>query len=67
MKPLKVDDKYRTSPHSLVPGGCVVEIHTKDGKVMIYDKVKNPEAYIRRISKDYNIDKVLVEGKEFKL
>lgn len=66
MKPLKVEDKYRTNPHSLVPGGFVVEIHTNDGKVMIYDKVKNPEAYIKRISKDHSITKVLVDGKDFK-
>jgi len=67
MRPLKVDDKYRTNPSSLVPGGSVLEIHTKDGKILIYDKIKNPPAYIKRLSKDYTIVKVFIDGKETKV
>jgi hypothetical protein len=67
MKPLKVDDKYRTNPYSLIPGGCVLEVHTKDGKVLIYDKIKNPAAYVKRLSKDHTIVKAFVDGNQIEI
>lgn len=62
-KEIKVSDSYRTNPESLVPGGSVVEIHQTNGLVLSYDKIKNPNAYITRITKVQSISKVMVNGK----
>jgi hypothetical protein len=43
-----VEDHYRTNPLSLVPGGSVVIKIEDNNRVYVYDKVKNPEAYIRK-------------------
>jgi hypothetical protein len=42
-----VGDDYRTNPLSNKNGGCTVIIEYTNGRVMAYDKVKNPRAYIR--------------------
>jgi hypothetical protein len=52
MSELKVTDNYRTNPLSLQPGGSTVKAIHEGGKSFVYDKVKNPGAYIKRISTD---------------
>jgi hypothetical protein len=61
-KIIKVKDSYRTNPESHIPGGSVVETFSDKGIRLVYDKIKNPEAYIRRITKDDSIIKVYVDG-----
>lgn len=55
MSELKIEDKYRTNPLSFQPGGYEVKVVHERGKVFVYDKVKKPGAYIKRI-KDDNTD-----------
>jgi hypothetical protein len=66
-KIVKVSDQYRTNNLSLIEGGSTVEIHLTDGKKLIYDKVKNPVAYINRIRKTSDIHQVFVNGVLFDL
>ncbi|PNW27299.1 MORN repeat-containing protein [Formosa algae] len=48
-----VGDEHRTHPWSLQPGGCTVVVLFKDKNCFGYDKVKRPDRYTRKISKDY--------------
>jgi hypothetical protein len=57
---LQVADQYRTNPMSLTPGGYTVMVEYKDGTVLFYDKVKNPNAYIKRIYLDANVREATV-------
>jgi hypothetical protein len=61
-KIIKVLDNYRTNPESHIPGGSVVETFNAKGLRLVYDKIKNPGAYIKRIAKDESIIKVYVDG-----
>jgi hypothetical protein len=61
-KIIKVLDNYRTNPESHIPGGSVVETFNNKGLRLVYDKIKNPGAYIKRITKDESIIKVYVDG-----
>jgi hypothetical protein len=61
-KVIKVLDNYRTNPESHIPGGSVVETFNDKGLRLVYDKIKNPSAYIKRITKDESIIKVYVDG-----
>jgi predicted secreted protein len=61
-KIIKVTDNFRTNPESLIPGGHVVEIFNTEGLRLVYDKIKNPQAYIARITKDPAIKQVYVDG-----
>lgn len=58
----KVADKYRTSFLSLRPGGYTVVVELNTGEIREYDKVKNPEAYIRVLSNKSNIKNAWVKG-----
>ena len=51
----KVGDQYRTNELSLVPGGYTVCVRETSGKVLEYDKVKKPYAYIRALSNKDNV------------
>lgn len=44
-----VGSEYRTNPKSLIPGGYDVKVYYSDKPARVYDKIKNPEAYIERI------------------
>ena len=57
-KIIKVLDNYRTNPESHIPGGSVVETFNDKGLRLVYDKIKNPGAYLKRITKDESIIKV---------
>ena len=48
----KVGDVYRTNDLSLKPGGCTIFVIDERGNVLEYDKVKNPEAYIRKLKRE---------------
>ena len=52
MSELRVGDQYRTNKMSLVPGGKTVKVTYDTGKSYIYDKVKKPGPYIKKISDD---------------
>lgn len=64
-KTIMVTDKHRTNPESLVPGGSIVETIDSKGLRLVYDKIKNPSAYVARITKDPEIVQVLVDGEIF--
>jgi hypothetical protein len=61
-KIIKVTDNFRTNPESHIPGGSVVETFNTEGLRLVYDKIKNPSAYISKITKDLSIQKVYVDG-----
>lgn len=61
-KIIKVLDNYRTNPESHIPGGSIVETFNDKGLRLVYDKIKNPGAYLKRITKDESIIKVYVDG-----
>ncbi len=64
-KTIKVSDPHRTNPESLIPGGSIVETVDVQGLRLVYDKIKNPSAYVARITKDPDIIQVLVDGQIF--
>ena len=64
-KTIRVTDNHRTNPESLVPGGSIVETIDSKGLRLVYDKIKNPSAYVARITKDLSIVQVLVDGQIF--
>lgn len=64
-KTIKVTDNHRTNPESLIPGGSIVETIDSKGLRLVYDKIKNPSAYVARITKDQSIVQVLVDGQIF--
>ena len=47
-----VDDKHRTHPWSLKPGGSTVVVEYLDGNIFGYDKVKRPDKYLPKIFKE---------------
>lgn len=46
---MKVKDEYRVNPLSNDPGGVEVKVYYPNGEVRIYDKVKNPGAFARKV------------------
>lgn len=48
-KELIISDEHRTNELSLLPGGSVVKVIQNDGKVYVYDKIKDPARYIARM------------------
>jgi len=61
-KPLRVADGYRTHPWSSEPGGQTVVVEFIDGNTLEYDKVKNTEAYIRKIKQNLNVKDAWVKS-----
>ena len=49
-QPYKVGDKYRTNKLSHQPGGVKVFVKYKSGFVKEYDKIKNPDKFIDKIT-----------------
>ena len=56
-----VKDQYRTNLLSKQEGGDVIEVLQKDGRVLTYDKIKNPDAYIRKMNKE-NLVKIFLNA-----
>jgi hypothetical protein len=52
--PLVVGDQFR-SELSQVPGGKNILVTYEDGTQRIYDKIKNPNAYIKKLKTDGSI------------
>jgi hypothetical protein len=48
----KVGDVYRENELSKKPGGFTVVVEQVSGRLLEYDKVKNPAAYIKTLLKD---------------
>ena len=56
---MRVKDKFRKNPLSFQPGGHEVTIVFSDGFSLVYDKIKYPMPFIRKIS-DKNKSKKIV-------
>lgn len=71
MKSIIVKDKYRKNPLSLEPGGSSVTVTFSDGFSQTYDKVKFPNAFIRKINESnerkFPIVSIFVDGKRVHL
>jgi hypothetical protein len=63
-----VKDMYRTNPLSLQDGGHTVEIAFEGGLTLVYDRIKNPRAYVNRIKKEQarKVVNVYVDGQLIK-
>lgn len=48
-KVLRADDEYRTNPLSLKPGGVDIVVEYTTDEVLLYDKIKHPDRYVKRI------------------
>ena len=48
-RPLSVADRYRTNELSLIEGGFTVTVYYKDNRILVYDKIKNPKAYVAKL------------------
>ena len=70
-KSIVVKDKYRTNPLSLTPGGSSVTVTFSDGFSQTYDKVKFPNAFIRKINESkerkFPVVSIVVDGKRIHL
>jgi hypothetical protein len=61
-----VRDEYRTNPLSTRPGGSTVTAVMHNGRMLHYENIKNPAAYIRRASSDPEVKHFLVNGSIYK-
>ena len=50
---MKVTPQYRKNRRSITPGGVTVVVEYADGQIHEYDHIKNPDAYIRSLTKEY--------------
>lgn len=57
----KVGDGSRTNELSHTPGGSVVKIIHSDGRNLIYDKIKKPQAYINSALRDDTVVEIWVD------
>jgi hypothetical protein len=60
-----VRPEYRTNPLSTRPGGFTVTALLRDGRQLVYENIKNPDAYIRKATEDPAIVSFLVDGKPY--
>jgi hypothetical protein len=63
---MRVGDQFRTNPLAATPGGSTIQIIYKDGRDMIYDKIKSPSAYIAKLSLS-EIKQLFINGREIKI
>lgn len=59
-----VGDNYRTNELSLRPGGYTVVVEYSSGAVYEYDKIKRPNAYIRSLSWNPDIEGAWIKGEK---
>jgi hypothetical protein len=68
---MRVKDEYRTNPLSHQPGGSNVTVTYSDGFSQTYDKVKFPDAFIRKINESnerrFPIVSISIDGKQMHL
>ncbi len=50
-----VSDKYRKNRLSLIPGGYTVVVEYITGRRFEYDKVKDPDAYIKKLKRNKDV------------
>jgi len=62
---VNVDDKFRKNALSLISGGSTVEITYANGQTLVYDKIKNPEKYIKSLVGRENIVSIKVDNQPF--
>ena len=60
-----VKPEYRTNPLSTRPGGYTVTAVLRDGRHLVYENIKNPDAYIRRAAEDITVASFLVDGRPY--
>ena len=60
----RVGDGFRRNPLSKIPGGSVVTITYKTGKSRTYDKVKNMEAYVKKVLENSDIAFATVDNEK---
>jgi hypothetical protein len=58
---IKVSDQYRKNELSLSPGGSEVKAVHSNGKTIVYDKIKNVNAYCVKLKKDSDIVQIIVD------
>lgn len=61
---IKVSDDHRKNGLSLTPGGSTVSVITNKGQELVYDKIKNPKAYVSRLTGDDTILEIYVDGEK---
>jgi hypothetical protein len=54
-----VKDQFRKNGLSLAPGGSTLTAITKDGREFSYDKIKNVDAYCRKLASDLNVIEIM--------
>ena len=59
---IKVSDDYRKNELSLYPGGSEIKITYQNGKVLIYDKIKNVDLYCKKLLHNKNIIEIMVDN-----
>jgi len=62
MSNLRVTDQYRRNTLSVKPGGSNVVVSYTNGTVYIYDKIKNPSAYINSVKCRGHVKDAWIEG-----
>jgi hypothetical protein len=63
-KEFKVGDGSRTNELSHTPGGSVINIIHSDGRNLVYDKIKKPQAYINTALRDDSVIEIWVDGEK---
>lgn len=58
-----VGDDWRKNPKSLIPGGSEVTVMYSNQDCKVYDKIKNPKAYIEKFDMN-GVVKILVNDFE---
>lgn len=48
-KKIQVKDKYRTNPLSTIPGGATVTVYYSNNYSKVYDKVKYPDMFVKKV------------------
>jgi len=57
-----VGDQFRTNPKSKTAGGYDVKVFLNDGSSKVYSRIKNPQAYIKTVMKDPNVEDCKIIG-----
>jgi len=52
----KVGTDYRTNELSFHKGGVTVLVKQTNGQVLEYDNIKNPRAYINKVSRNSDVE-----------
>lgn len=57
-KELRVTDDFRSNDLSLEEGGETIKIIMKNGKILIYDKIKSVKSYSQKAKKRANVAEI---------